>query len=362
MNSLLISPELKADISHRESPAISLILPYEPKMSSSSELEYKIKSMLSAVKENLEEDYDQDEVSEMMLKLHNIINHLNNLTHKKSLAIFVSPSTEKVFYLDIALPPRIVINESFTLRDLVHCKKEFQRYLVLLLSGEWTRVYLGDGNHFTRIVSNIPDKIDAFRNDIPERVGNFSDPSHRKEVMLKKFLRYTDNSLHILREAYPLPLFVMGPEKILGYFKHITKNAQSIVGFVKGNFINVPEASIHAAIAPHISDWKLVKHHDLLNRIEEAEGAGRLSTGIHQVLKDARRKKGMLLIVEENFSNAFSNNKPSHIFSNSQQDNFFINDGIDQAIGYVLESSGDVEFVADGTLSHYDHIVMINYY
>ena len=362
MTPLLIGKELKSEISIRESPCISLILPYEPKMSSSAELENKVKSMLSAVQEKLEQNYEQAEVSEMMLKLHSIVKHLNHLTHKKSLAIFVSPSTEKVFYLDIQLPDRVVIDELFTLRDLIYCKKKFQRYLVLLLSGEWTRIYLGDGKHFMRIVSNIPDKIDAFRNDIPERVSNFSDPSHRREVMIKKFLRYTDNGLHILRDAYPLPLFVMGPEKILGYFKHITKNAQSIVGFVKGNFINVPEASIREAIAPHITDWKLVNRHDLLNRIEAAEGTGRLAIGMHQVLKDARRKKGMLLVVEENFSYPFSSNKSPNILSNTQLDNFFINDAVDQTIEYVLECGGDVEFVEDGTLSNYGKIALINYY
>src|SRR6478736_4257823 len=109
MNSLLISPKLKSEIILAEAPAISLILPYEPKMSSSSEIEHKIISMLSVVKEKLQEDYDKAEVNEMMLKLQGITRHLNYLTHKKSLAIFVSPSIERVFYLDITLPERIVI-------------------------------------------------------------------------------------------------------------------------------------------------------------------------------------------------------------------------------------------------------------
>jgi hypothetical protein len=361
MQTLLINKP--APVRIHQMPAISLVLPFEPKMARGNELEQKMKNVLANVKEKLMLEYDRAAVSEMMMKLSNIANHLDYSTHKKSLAIFVSPDVEKVYYLDIPVHEKVVIDEPFELRDLVHSKKDFQKYLVLVLSGEWTRVYLGDVNHLVRIISNIPGKIDAFKNDLPERVGNFSDPSHRKEVVLNKFLRYTDSGLNLLLDAYPLPLFVVGPEKLLGYFKHMTKNSQSIVGFVKGNFINVPESSIREAITPHISDWRKVKEKDLLNHIETAAGTDKLSTGLRDVLKEAKRKKGRLLIIEESFSDVEKQYLP-HIFSSDQHEgnDFFIIDAIDQAIEYVIQSGGDVEFVHDGALKDYNHVALIRYY
>ena len=363
METLLSNDKLLQRIRVEQLPAISILLPFEPKMSATTELDQKIRTVLYNVKETLKINYSHTQVNEMMLKLNNIVSHLDYRTYKVSLAIFVSPAIQKVYYLDIPVKEKIVVDEPFELRDLVYNKREFQKYLALVLSGEWTRIYKGNGDHFSRIVSNIPEKIDAFRNDIPERVGNFSDPSHRREVMLKKFLRYTDNGLSLLLESYPLPVFVLGPEKLLGYYKHMTKNARSILGYVQGNFINVPEASIRAAMLPHIADWQLIKQQDLLNQIEVAASANKLAVGMRDVIKEARQKKGRLLIIEKNFYPP-EGSKPSHIFSNSQIDEeiFFINDAVDKVIEQVLESGGDVEFVEDGILKEFGRIAMIKYY
>ena len=59
-----------------------------------------------------------------------IIKNLNFNTYKKSIAIYVSPVFEKVLYLDIAVEEKIIIDESFEIRDLVSCKREIQEYLV----------------------------------------------------------------------------------------------------------------------------------------------------------------------------------------------------------------------------------------
>ena len=363
MDSLFVSEVSQAPSLVQQLPVISLLIPFEPKMMSSSELQQKMKSVLSEVKGRLKEEYSHAEVSEMMLKLNNIVSHLDYHTYKRSVAIFVSPVIEKVYYLDIEVHEKISIDDQFQLRDLVASKKESHQYLVLVLSGEWTRVYLGNGQHFTRVVSNIPEKIDAFKNDIPERVANFSDPSHRREIVLKKFLHYTDNGLKILLEAYPLPLFVMGSEKLLGYFRHLTKNSNNIVGYAKGNFINVPESSIRAAVAPLIADWKLVKQRDLLNRIDAAAGAGKLAIGLSEVLKEAKKKNGRLLVIENNFHETGTLSK-SHIFlpDHSKEGIFFIHDVVDQVIEYLLECGGDIEFVEDGALEEYKQIALIKYY
>ncbi len=365
MNSRPLSIELQQVVQPRELPEISIILPFEPKMSAPSELEQKIKWLLSEVNENLKRNYERTKVNEMMNRLQKIVNQLDYHTHKKSLAIFLSPAVEKVYYLNVPVNEAIVIDEPFELRDVIHRKKELQPFLVLVLSGEWSRIYLGNSSKLTRMVANVPGRIDAFKNDIPERVVNFSDPSHRREVMLKKFLRYTDNGLHLLLKAHPLPLFIMGPEKLLGYFGQITKNKRNIVGYVNGNFINVTEANIREAIRPHVKDWKRVREQDLLNQIEDAANAGKLAVGIHEVLKEANRRKGRLLIIENNYSFISNRRKKSqHIFDydGEKEDQFFISDTIDTAIEKVLESGGDVEFVEEGALKNYDRIALIQYF
>ena len=73
-------------------PAVSIIQPFEPMMSLKSELELRLKHALDQVESELMANYPEDRALPVLLKLNWIIHNLNYNTHKKSVAIFVSPA------------------------------------------------------------------------------------------------------------------------------------------------------------------------------------------------------------------------------------------------------------------------------
>src|SRR6516225_10080227 len=123
-------------------PTVSIILPFEPKMSLKSEVNYKMKVAVGKVEKELTLNYPADEALPVIEKLHRLLRNLNYNTHKKSVAIFVSPEIEKVFYLDVPVEEKIVVDEKFEIRDLVYNKKQNIQYLVMLLSAEASKTYL----------------------------------------------------------------------------------------------------------------------------------------------------------------------------------------------------------------------------
>src|SRR5688572_15934023 len=200
-------------------PAVSIILPFEPKMGSKKELSHSLKIAAGNVEKELLENYPRETAILVMQKLRAVIKDLNFNTHKKSIAIYVSPVFEKVLYLDIYVEEKIIVDESFEIRDLVYSKKHLHKYLVLMISAKVSRIYLANPDTFVRIVSDTPESVYAYVNDVPERVANFSNIAERKEIVSDKFLHHIDNALDIILKAYRLPLFVAGTEKIVGHFK-----------------------------------------------------------------------------------------------------------------------------------------------
>lgn len=338
-------------------PAVSIIMPFEPVMSLKSELECKLKTALQKVESGLMKDYPKDKAFPVLLRLQTIVRSLNFNTHKKSIAIFASPLIEKVFYLDMPMEEKIIIDESFEIRDLIYSKKELHKYLLLVLGGNDAKIYSGNSSQFIRIVTNVPNNISAYKNDVPERVVNFSDPSYRKDVLLDKFLKYIDESLTILLKAYPLPLFIMGAERTLGHFKKVSKNNDSAIDYIHGNFEEASEAQLRKTIQPYVEDWKKVKQQSLLQKLNAAIGAKKLVKGIKDVWKSASRKNARLLMVEKNYEVLAQQGPDQQDFSNSNS--FYIKDTVDDIIEKVLENGGDVEFVDDGLLKRYDHIALI---
>ncbi|MDP4261275.1 MAG: hypothetical protein Q8941_01980 [Bacteroidota bacterium] len=361
-----LSPEIRevVEATHYR-PSISVIMPFEPKMSGKAELAQQLKFAVDKVDREIRKNYQDDLAGLVMQKLKKIVKNLNYNTFKKSIAIYVSPVFEKVLYLDIPMEEKIMVDGSFEIRDLLYAKKELHNYLVLVLSGKWSKVYLGDYSTFVKVKSNVPDHIAAFENDIPERVTNFSDPAYRKEVMLEKFLRHTDDGLKFLVQAYSLPVFIMGTKRILGHFKALTKNEKNIIGYIHGNYEEATETELGDALRPYINDWKKVKMEVLHHQLEKAADAGKLATGMKDVWKQASRRRGRLLVVEKNFMYAAEKGGSDDvIYTLSEPYNKFsyIKDAVDDVIEKILEQGGDVEFVEEDMLKDYGRIALIQYY
>lgn len=346
-------------------PAVSIIMPFEPKMSAKAELTHALKMAVDKVEKQLTSDYPQELAQLVTRKLLAIINTLNFNTHKKSIAIYVSPVFEKVLYLDIQVEEKIILDKTFEIRDLVYSKKQLHKYIVLLLSGRDCRMYLGNTNTFVRIVSNTPETIYAYANDIPGRIANFSDISERKEVMMDKFLHHIDNTLSIVLEAYHLPLFVLGTKKMTGHFKSISRNEKKVVGYIHGNYTESTEEELKDVLRPHIADWQKVMQKDVLNQLEEAANHKKLAIGMRDVWKDAMNHKGRLLVVEKNYMYAAQQgDSPDDIQEAIEPYNKFSNikDAVDDVIEKVLTNGGDVEFVDADVLKDYQHIALVTFY
>jgi len=362
----IITPEIREvmEAVHYR-PAVSIIIPFEQKMNLKNELTHSLKIASDKVERELLDNYKEELCSLVMHRLRAIIKDLKIDTHKKCIAIFVSPVFEKVMYLDIAVEERIIVDESFEIRDLVYSKKELHKYLVILLSEKESRMYLGNSDTLIRLVTNKPESVDEYINEVPERVANFSDISDRKETILKKFLHNIDISLESILKSYPLPLFVFGTRKTTGYFKNLTKNNEAVIEYVHGNFEEATHEQLKDIIKPHVADWKKLKQIRLLRQLEAAAGDKKLAVGMKDVWHEAMNQKGRLLVVEKDYMYAAEHGSTQDVISEASEPFrkiSYIKDAVDDVIEKILESGGDVEFVDKNLLTNYNHIALIKYY
>lgn len=346
-------------------PAVSIILPFDPRMNAKSELTYSLKLATDKVEQELKNNYPAEMVELMMDKLKTLIANLNFSTNKKSIALYLSPVFEKVLYLAIPVMQKVIVSDSFEIRDLVYSKKQLRQYLVLIISGKQSKVYLGKSNTLVKILSDAPESIYAYINDIPEKVANFSDASSRKEIVMDKFLHHIDNTLELILNAYRLPLFLLGPKRISGHFKSLTRHSKAVVQYIHGNYEDTPVQELAGVLKPYIEDWQRIIQKDLLNQLEDAAGRKKLGIGIREVWKEARGRNGRLLVVEKDYMCAAQRGSSNGaIYMPSKPYNKFstIKDAVDEVIQAVLEHGCDVEFVDNDLLKDYHHIALIKFY
>jgi hypothetical protein len=343
-------------------PAISIVFPFNPKMSLKSEIRHKLKIALEGIKNQLEYDYPEEITEGIMQKLWRVTRELNYHTHKKSIAIFVTLMMEKVLYLDISVEEKVVIDKNFGIRDLVSCKKEVIQYLILLLDSKSSRMYLGNGLRFMLIKSNLPGNLQAYANGLNEKPARLSETEDYSGAILKRFLKEMDNGLSLILKAYPLPVFVIGDERVTAYFRSITNNEKRVIKYIHGRDDHPDEVQLRNIMNKYVTHWNKMKEKIMLQEIERAAEEGRLVSGIRDAWWASAHQNGKLLIVEKDYRYpaclaGFGDKiQPEN---RDQQMPFYIGDAVDDIMEKVLAHGGDVEFVSNGVLENYQQIALI---
>ncbi len=362
----IITPEIRevtSAVHYR--PAISIIIPFEPKAISRHELEHSLKIIIHRVQQELRNNYPDEIYLAVIQKLNALVKTLDYSTLKKSVAIYVSPVFEKVLYLDIAVEEKVVVDESFEIRDLVYSKKQLHKYLVLLLSSNESKIFIGNADSFVKIASNIPVSLYSNNWDTAEKTGNFTSASAFREIEMEKFLHYNDNELEGILNVHNLPLFVLGTKRVLGHFNSITKHKAAVAEYIYGNYEETTLPDLRNILLPYIDHWKKVQQENILNKLEEAAGNKRLAVGMKDVWHEAMGRKGRLLVVEKDFMYAAEHGANEDVIYKAEEpfNKFsYIKDAVDDVMEKVLENGGDVEFVDKDVLKNYQHIALIQYY
>lgn len=362
----VLSPQLKEviEVQHYR-PAVSVILPFSPKIALRIELEKDLKYAIDKVSRQLRNHYPEDLSSVVIEKIRSLTDDLKIPDRKLGMAIFASPVFGKVYFLDSTPENRIIIDESFEIRDLLFSENKIRPYLLFSLSGENCKLFLSDGRDLIPAKLDAPESIEAYRSEPKERVANFTDPTAYKTNLIEKFLRGIDKELIRIARSANYPVFLLGSKTVLGLFQSLTNADSYIKGVVEGNFETATIGDLLKAAQTQIDNWQKKEQQSLLAQIEDAENQRRLATGIESVWKAAYDKKGKLLIVEKNYIASGEHISSGQIVykpTGSQNDFHTSTDIVDDVMELVLKNGGNVAFVEDGLLQMHGHIALVKYF
>jgi hypothetical protein len=340
-------------------------MPFDPKMGMKNKLTFSLSKATDKVVNELRDQYPGEMSLLVIQKLKAIIKSLDFNTYKKSLAIFVSPVFEKVYYLNIDVEEKIIVNESFQIRDIVYSKKQSQKFHILLLSEGESRIFLSDTNSSVKMIPEDCMAQNTCENDPSEQAGYLPGTTTEKDVIIEKFLHHVDHLLDKILKSDSLPVFVMGTEKIVEQFKNVTIHNEAFVEYVYGDFKGCSLDDLKRSLKPYRVDWQKIKQEYLLHQLREAASDNKLSLGIEDVRREVINHKKQLLLMENKYlddSFLWNIHVPDNRMARTYNKFSCIKNPIDEMIEKVLENDGDVEFVSDGLLKDYRQIALIKDY
>ena len=342
-------------------PSVSIIVPFEPKMVSKGTLMSTIQSAVDRVEREVVENYTYDMSSLVMHKLNTIIKQLDFSTHKRSLAIYVSPVWEKVLYLNQQVEESINVSDSFHIRDLIKSKKVLHQYLLLQIGSNEIHMYFNDSGKMERIFSSNLRAISKIPVPFWTQSG-MADSRRTEENDNVKSLRKVDNTLDHILASYSLPFFVTGKKKVIDEFRQITKHTYAITEYAPHTSDDPDKEELKKIIAPYVADWEKINQKRLMGLVYRATEKHKLVSGIVDVYKTTKYNNGKLLLVEEDYVYPDTYTESDEMIyqaTKSYSPYSYLKDAVDEAIEKVLEEDGDVGYMQKGALANYEHITLI---
>ncbi len=347
-------------------PSISIVLPTSTKYRQYRQDEEKLKLIINEVEDKIFQQFPASIAAPLIGKLFKLYQEVDFSHLSEGLAIYVSREQAEIFNLSFPVKEKVIIDKSFEIRDLLYETKHSHDYLVLLLGSKGNKLFKG----FNRSIEGIEFK-DAPKNakeweiDLHSKVGNFSDAKVVKDITLEKYLRDIDRCLSLELTNRDCPVIICGVERIIHKFKNITKNNNSILGYVEGNFEHSTLPAIAKNVAPILEKKIVSDEMESLALLDQAVGKNTYASGIRDVWKAAVEKRGRLLLVEKDYSCAAEYGKDKYTLNTDDvnKDSLnYIKDAVDDLIEVVMKYGGDVVFVDDNKLIDHHHIALITYF
>jgi hypothetical protein len=342
----------------KQAPCVSLILPFEPKMSRRLNLENRLQKAITVAEKNLLQHYPAYTVDLLVKKMNVLARQLEYSTYKKSIVLNVSPDVQKIFYLDIDVEEKIIIGESFDTRNIVLSKRCHEEYLLLLMGTATAKLLHVKENKHTLLINN-------HREHLREEKHSTYSGNGSTDLFTRRFIHHVDDGLNIILKAYPVPLVLACTEPAAESFRQFSKLKDSVIKYIPGDFDQGTTPQLEQLKEVCTRDWRKMKEDYLLFQVGNAFSKHKCSIGIREAFKMASQKRGIKLVVEKNFAYpGFTGNTKElcGLDDPVPHHSVYMEDAVNEVIEKVLENSGDVEFVSDNVLKDYLHIALIHYY
>jgi hypothetical protein len=277
------------------------------------------------------------------------------------LVLAVNRDMAREYVLPFTLNERVVVDDTFFTRDLVHAFNRTRRYWVLSLSEQATRLYAATREDLEEVTTGgFPMRHSGPGGDTVRPGGHGINTSAYRDDRHRQFFRDVDKALRPFMTEDPLPLALAGVDRYLAFFREVSA-ADDIIATLRGNVDHLSAHDLGRRIWPSVSEAFTARRRQVLQHLDAAVGLRRAASTLAEVWHLAALGRGKVLVVEEGYHQPARVDERGQLNLNVDDPNApdVMDDAVDEVITTVLAKGGEVVFVEDGELAIHDRIALI---
>lgn len=338
-------------------PALSILLPTHRTSPDNKQDPIVVKNLVSEATDRLSEEFSPRELEPLLKNLDQLVNDIDYAYALDGLALFVAHDFAKKFYLPFTVPKRVIIDQSFATRDLVYGLHRAQRYWVMLLSQNASRLLSGTGETLEEVNNqDFPLQMEGpgATTVLPDSADSaYMDDRHRR------FFQSVDRAFTAYAEDDSLPIIVGGVVRQIAFFQEVSQYTSQIVGTITGNFDSATEAELLPQVWPFVQKVRAQQRADALAALDTAMGEKKVSTALDEIWQLANQGRGQLLLVESGYHvPGVVDDQGGLQIVEAKGGTEVMDDVIDEIIEVVLAKGGEVMLLEDGAIANHNRIAL----
>ena len=360
---------------------ISICVPLEEGFANNKKNAISLKNAFKEAKEKLQEF---KEVSDPKIKkkalenLEQLIEEHDFHSGGGTFVAFVSENLWTFYQLPFHVKRKVIVDDTFEVKDIIFTVNRLTTYYVLQLSLNGSILYYGIEDKITR----DPDFVqEAFRDKLKDKKVTISvyqsgirgaDDTKKVTGALKLYFKHLAEALQEhLKLDQTTPIFVLGTEKNIGYFRNETKLGKQIATWIPGNYEKLSEGQLSKIVWPHVLEWlEKRRKYFLGEQLSKAIATNKFVQGVKDVWIAAVDYNIYILGVEKGFvKEAYTLRDDPYTILFEKPEDFspdkydYHPDIVDDIIERVLSKKNtEVVFVSPGDLEDKNRIVAITHY
>ncbi|MFM2207817.1 MAG: hypothetical protein RL213_1792 [Bacteroidota bacterium] len=353
-------------IGAKDYPAISIILPTHPQYPGFKADKEHMIELVRRAEDQLAARFSKHKTGLLMDRLHEAIAGIDYTSLSESLAIYVSEGTSKVIHLPFEVSEKVIVDDSFEVRDLIYSAKLNRQYLLVSVTKNGVRTAIGFGNALLPVkYKDMPRNIHDVKNSHSLPGWDYLDTEAYDENNLRNYLHFIDETVRKAVGNEDLPIIFAGDVKLLGYLRTGATVAPKVIGYIEGNLDHATVPEIRQKVQPILDGLNKKQEEEAMLLLQHFVSKNQFSAGIAEVWRSVSEGKARLLLVERDYREAGMLGDDEYTFIPGEPvsaPHRLVADAVDDLIEHVIRHKGDVQFVPDGTLAQFQRIASVNRY
>lgn len=146
--------------------SLVLVIPFQPSMWDENSIQSVLSYTMEIVQTKMKGRYSDECSNKVLARLEKLFAQLNFNTHRKSLAVMLTPGEEKAIYLSFPVKPIVFFNESVSLLDFVSNIKQEADFYYLVLNKGSASLYDYNNKHIGKVYeqNNVANALNLYKN------------------------------------------------------------------------------------------------------------------------------------------------------------------------------------------------------